>query len=338
MKNILMKPIKLYYIITILPVFTLFSCGNDDDGDDFIGNWVEQSDFEGFRRSSAVSFVIGEVAYVGTGFNGVEDEYYRDVWRYNVSQNFWQRVDSFPGVGRSAAVAFSIEGRAYVGLGFDGDDELRDFYAYEASTDSWSQIADFGGSARRNAVAFALNGKGYVGTGDDGNTLKDFWEYDPAEDSWIQIPSLGGSKRENAVAFVLDGFAYVGTGSDNGILELDFWRFDQTLLPDFPWTQMNDLDEEDDYEIIRENAAAFTMNGLAYIVSGVRGSVTSSVWEYNPRSDAWEEKTPLEGAARRDAVAFTVNERGFISTGRTGSSYFDDIWEFEPFEEEDDED
>ncbi|TRX59113.1 galactose oxidase [Fulvivirga sp. M361] len=334
-----MKPIRLSYIITFLPaVFVLLSCGDDDEGDDFIGNWIELSEFEGIRRSSAVSFVIGEVAYVGAGFNGVEDEYYQDFWRYNVGQNFWQRVDSFPGVGRSAAVAFSIGGKAYVGLGFDGDDELKDFYAYDASTDSWSQIADFGGSARRNSVAFSLNGKGYVGTGDDGNTLKDFWEYDPENDSWLQIPSLGGSKRENAVAFVLDDFAYVGTGSDNGVLELDFWRFDQTLLPDFPWTQMEDLDEEDDYEVIRENATAFTMNGFAYIVSGVRGSVTSSVWEYNPRSDFWTEKTPLEGAARTDAVAFSVNERGFISTGRTGSSYFDDIWEFKPFDEEDEED
>ena len=336
-----MKYTKLFSLATLLGIIGSISCDSGEDDDDFLGNWVEMSDFEGFRRSNAVSFVIGDVAYVGTGFNGDEDEYYQDFWRYNVNQNFWQRVDSLPGVGRSAAVAFSIGDFGYTGLGFDGDDELRDFYRYDPTADEWTQIADFGGTARRNAVAFALNGKGYVGTGDDGNTLKDFWEYDPAEDAWTQIPSLGGSKRENSIAFVIGDFAYVGTGSDNGALELDFWRFDPGLLTDsngFPWIRMTDLDEEDDYEIIRENATAFTMNGLGYVVTGIRGSITNTVWEYDPITDFWTEKTSLEGAARRDAVSFSVNNRGFITTGRTGSSYFDDIWEFEPFEEEDEDD
>ena len=336
-----MRYAKFFSFTTLLFMAGLISCDSGEDDDDFLGNWVEMPDFEGFRRSSAVSFVINDVAYVGTGFNGDEDEYYQDFWRYNVNQNFWQRVDSLPGVGRSAAVAFSIGEFGYVGLGFDGDDELGDFYRYNSATDEWTQIADFGGSARRNATAFALGGRGYVGTGDDGNTLKDFWEYDPATDSWRQIPSLGGSKRENSIAFVIGDFAYVGTGSDNGALELDFWRFDPTILADsdgFPWVRMMDLDEEDDYEIIRENATAFTMGGLGYIVAGVRGSVTSSVWEYDPVTDLWIEKTPLEGAARRDAVSFSVGNRGFVTTGRTGSSYFDDIWEFEPFEEEDEDD
>lgn len=336
-----MKQVKLLSMAAIMGLIGLVACNGDDEDDDFLGNWIEQSEFEGIRRSNAVSFVIGDIAYVGTGFNGDEDEYYQDFWRYDARQNFWQRVDSLPGVGRSAAVAFAIGDKAYMGLGFDGDDELRDFYEYDPATDEWTQISDFGGSARRNAVAFAVNGKGYVGTGDDGNTLKDFWEYDPASDTWTQIPSLGGGKRENSLAFVIGDFAYVGTGSDNGALELDFWRFDHTILDDpdgFPWIRMTDLDEEDDYEIIRESSSAFTMNGLGYVVTGVRGSVTSSVWEYDPVTDFWTEKTPLEGAARRDAVAFSVNERGFIATGRTGSSYFDDIWEFEPFEDENEDD
>ena len=326
-----------FFVLIIIAVASLAACEDDDESGDLDGNWIEQSDFEGFRRSSAVSFAAGEFAYVGTGFNGDEDEYYRDFWRYDPNQNFWQRIDSLPGVGRSAAVGFAIGEIGYVGLGFDGDDELRDFYRYNPGA-GWTRIADFGGSARRSAIAFGLNGKGYVGTGDDGNTLKDFWEYDPGADTWTQIPSIGGSKRENAVAFVIGDFAYVGTGSDNGSLEFDFWRFDPMLLPDFPWVALEDLDEDDDYAIVRESAVAFAMNGRGYVVSGLQGSVTPSVWEYNPLDDRWEEKTALEGAARRDAVAFTVGERGFVATGRSGSSYFDDIWEFRPNEEEDEDD
>ncbi|MEM8568098.1 MAG: kelch repeat-containing protein [Bacteroidota bacterium] len=333
-----MKMNRWLVYLGVFGLLSLVACGDDDDVDDFVGNWVERSDFEGFRRSSAVTFTIGDFAYVGTGFNGEEDEYYQDFWRYSVAQNFWQQMAPFPGVARSAAVAFSLNGIGYVGTGYDGDNELRDFYKYDPGTNSWDEIADFAGSARRNAIAFTVGGKGYVGTGDDGNTLKDFYEYDPQTDTWSQIPSIGGSKRENAAVFVLGEFAYVGTGSDNGRAETDFWRFDPSLLPDFPWIELTDLDEEDDYEIERENAVAFTANGLGYIATGTRGSETTSIWEYDPDTDTWLEKTPLEGPSRRDAVAFTLSERPFIATGRIGSSYFDDIWEFEPFEEEDEDD
>ncbi len=126
--NILEK-VRLPLIILLVALMAVStSCGDDDEDDDLLGNWIEKSDFEGFRRSSSVSFVLGDAAYLGTGFNGEEDEYYQDFWRYNVNQNFWQRVDSLPGVGRSAAVAFTIGNFAYPGLGFDGDDELKDFY------------------------------------------------------------------------------------------------------------------------------------------------------------------------------------------------------------------
>ncbi|MDW7692419.1 kelch repeat-containing protein [Flammeovirgaceae bacterium SG7u.111] len=332
------KNIKIlfYALGVIFFSFTLSAC-EDEDEDELLGNWVEKSDFKGIRRSNTVSFVIGETAYVGTGYNGDEDEYYTDFYAYNVNTDFWESKSTMPGVGRSAAVAFAIDDKAYVGLGFDGDEEMGDFYMYDSSSDEWEQIADFGGTARKNAVAFALNGKGYVGTGDDGNNLNDFWEYDPSTDTWTEIPGIG-KKKENALVFVIGEYAYVGTGTDNGTYEEDFWKFDPTLLPEYPWTRVADLDSEDEYDLTRENASAFSMNGLGYIMLGSGGTVSRSVWEYDPSADYWYEKTSFEGAARIDAAAFSINNRGFVTTGRTGSSYFDDMWEFKPFEEEDEED
>ncbi len=330
---------NFFRLILIIAALITLSC-EDEDEDGLLGNWIERSDFRGIRRSNTVSFVIDNKAYVGTGYNGQEDEYYQDFYQYDVNIDSWTSIDTFPGTPRTAAVAFSVGGKGYVGLGFDGDDELKDFYVFDPNQtkgNQWTRIADFGGTARRNAVAFALDGKGYVGTGDDGNTNNDFWEYDPTTNNWTEIPAIG-KKKENALAFVIGDFAYVGTGSDNGALETDFWRFDASLLPNYPWKPLTDLDEEDDYEITRENATAFVMNGLGYVISGERGTVTRSVWEYDPVSDTWEEKTSIEASARRDATAFTINERGFITTGRTGSSFFDDLLEFAPFEEEDEDD
>jgi N-acetylneuraminic acid mutarotase len=328
-------------IILISSIAILSSCNDEEEVSELLGNWVERSDFEGIARSSAVAFTIGEYAYVGTGFNNSQDEYYADFWRYDAKLNFWQQIADLPGNSRSSAVAFSIDDKGYVGTGYDGDDELSDFWQYDPSSNSWTPKTDFAGSARRSAVGFSLDGKGYIGTGYDGNNLKDFWQYDPSSDSWTQIPSLGGSKRKDAFAFTIGNTAYVGGGSHNGSFERDFWALNAVDIDSevFPWQQLADLDEDDDYyDILREDAAAFSIDNRGFIATGNSGFITSSVWEYNPGSDFWEEKTPFEGSSRVDAIAFTINNRAYLTAGRNGSAFYDDIWEFYPTEEYDEED
>ena len=325
-------------LILLLGVPCTFSSCSDDEDDELIGNWVRRSDFEGTPRSDAVSFVIGDFAYVGLGYDGDED--LRDFWRYDARLDFWTRMDDFPGSARRAAVAFSTDERGYVGTGFDSDNdvEFRDFYAFDpaaASGSQWSVIADFPGSARYNAVAFAEADRGYVGSGYDGNWLKDFYAYDPATDSWEQIVSIGGSKREAAAVMSIDGRHYVVTGRNNNQNEFDAWAYDVTSAS---WEQLNDLDEDDDYNIARYGAVAFSMNGLGYVTTGTSGFNVSSTWEYSPTTDEWEEKSAFEGAARRDAVSFVVNGRAYVTTGASGSTRLDDLREFLPDDESDDDD
>jgi N-acetylneuraminic acid mutarotase len=153
---------------------------------------------------------------------------------------------------------------------------------------------------------------------------------------------VGGSKRRNAVAFVLNNKGYVCGGVDNGVYEEDFWAYDPQ---EDIWTKLNaiadvtDEDFDDEYTgIVGTGKTAFTVNGLAYIAIGGLGSVGNSVWEYDPETDLWERKTSFEGTSRVDGVSFTINNKGYVTTGRSSSSYFDDIWLFEPFEEYDEDD
>ncbi len=333
---------KNYFKMPVLAALFLFFmiCACEEEEDEILGNWIERSDFEGKTRSSSVAFTIGDKAYVGTGFNGSDDEYYVDFWRYDAQMNYWQKISDFPGTARSSAVGFSIDKKGYVGTGFDGDDELGDFWEYDQDSDSWSQKANFAGSPRRSAVGFSLNGKGYIGTGYDGSDLKDFWEYNPQNDSWNQIPSLGGSKRKECVAFVIGNTAYVGTGIHNGSYEKDFWALNGDLVgsEEFPWEQMQDLDEDDDYLILRFGAVGFSINNRGYVATGTAGYISNTIWEYVPGSDIWIERTGLEGAPKTDAVAFTLNDRAFVTIGRNGSTYYDDLWEFRPTEEYDEDD
>ncbi|MGB0525411.1 MAG: Kelch repeat-containing protein [Flammeovirgaceae bacterium] len=313
-----------------LSALFLIGCSDDSDDDSVIGNYVKRSDFEGVARSGAVNFEINGKAYVGLGYDG--DDYLSDFWEYDPDLNFWKRIANFPGVARTNGVAFAIGTKGYVGTGYDGSDELSDFWEYDPATDTWTQIADFGGTARYSAVAFGINNLGYVGTGYDGNFLKDFWQYDPATNEWAQIVSIPGSKREEAVAFVIDGKAYIGTGTNNGVFVMDFWEFD----PNTGWTQKLDIDDDDDYEVDRSSGVAFTLNGFGYIGLGTNFNHLGNFWEYDPVNDIWTEKTDLTeeaAASRSDAVGFALGNRAYLTTGRNGTIRFDDMWEFVPNED-----
>ena len=310
----------------------ILGCSTDEES--LIGNWIERSDFDGIPRNNAIHFVIDNKAYVGLGYNFNDDEYLTDLWSYDPTLNSWQRVADFPAAGRTSAVAFAVNGKGYVGTGYDGNDDLKDFWEYDPVSNSWTQKADFAGTARRGAVGFALGTLGYIGTGNDGNDLKDFWQYDSMTDTWEQIISLGGDKRENAFAFVLNGRAYVGGGRSNGVFEDDFWEYDPTIAN---WIRKEDLDT-DDYNISREGAVAFVINGRGFMGTGSTGAALRDIWEYDPVSDIWDEKTEFEGVPRTEAIGFAIGSLGYICTGRNSNERYDDLWEFDPEAEFDDED
>lgn len=327
-----------FYLIVVLLI--LGACKGGDETD-LIGNWVKKSDFEGVPRNNAVSFVIGNRVFLGTGYDG--EDYLNDFWEYIPGElsggDFWIQRTAFPGKARSGAVAFSINGKGYIGTGFDGDDALKDFWEFDptqGANGTWTQKADFAGSARRGAVAFSINGKGYLGTGNDDNDLKDFWQYDPQTDTWTQIVSIGGSKRINAYAVVVGEKAYIGGGRSNGTYQEDWWEFNPTNETN-PWTKKEDTDETDE-DIARESATTFTLDGKAFVCLGSRGAALGDVWQYDPINDSWQEKTTFEGVSRTEAIGFAVNNRVFVTVGRNSLERYDDIWEFRPNEVEDEDD
>lgn len=320
----------LLLLLSIYNVLLLTSCKNDDE-EDKIGNWVRVSDLDGKPRSNAASFSLGGKGYLTGGYDG--EDYYNDLWEYNPDLNSWTQKASLPGAKRSSAVAFSSTSKGYVGTGYDGLNKLKDFWQYNPNTNTWVQIEDFPGTARYAAIAFGIDQKGYVGTGYDGNELKDFYKYDESTNTWSQIISLGGSKRRDAGVFVINNIAYVGFGSNNGSLVSDFWAFDPT---NETWTRKEDTsDDEDDDEGSQNctSTAAFAINGKGYIATGSISGVSNTTWEYNPLTDFWTQKNNFEGTARESACAFSINNRGFVVSGNSGSLYFDDIWELKPNEE-----
>jgi N-acetylneuraminic acid mutarotase len=337
------KTFYAFSVLFLLIAFMASSCKKTSDSDDdLIGNWKRGSEFEGVGRTEAVSFTIGNKVYVGSGYDGTDR--LNDFWVFDQATGSWLRMADFPGMARNSAVAFSVNGKGYIGTGVDdNDDKLKDFWEYDPVTNEWTRKADFGGTARYNAVGFSTNNKGYIATGYDGNYLKDLWEYDPSANNWVQKASLAGSKRSEAVAFVYNNNAYILTGVNNGSYLNDFWMYNPTANA---WTEkrkINDATDEefdDDYgdNIKRSNATVFIMNDKAYLTCGSRSGILNSTWEYDITGDTWKEKTVFEGPARDGAVSFSLNNRGYIVTGSNSSYRFDDLWEFFPGEEQNDDD
>ena len=342
---------RLIVIFSILIGLSFTSC-NEETVD--LGNWVKKNQFDGTKRSEGVYFSINDYGYWGMGYNATVGKYFTDMYRYNPTSNAWSKLNDFPGTARAYAVCTNNDTKGYVGLGYDGDNFLNDFWEYDAANDSWTQIADFPGGARIDAVAFTLDDYLFVGMGmdDDDLTYKDLYCYHGG--AWDTIAITGfPEKIYKGQAITKDGAAYVLGGSGNGPFE-GFVKFDidvyksmveerktDSLYTANPWVEQTDLNYTDDdtqsaekATIPRYNGVAFVAGDYVYLSLGVNNSgVTQTTFEYDEVTDVWTKKSNFEAYGRQGSGVFVLNGAGYVVGGNNGSTYYDDLWMFEPFKE-----
>jgi len=95
-------------------------------------SWTQKTDFGGTARTNAAGFSIGNMGYIGTGWdNSVK----QDFWEFDPSLNVWVEKAIFGGNARSAAGAFSIGTNGYIGTGGDNSTFIfySDFWEYTPS-------------------------------------------------------------------------------------------------------------------------------------------------------------------------------------------------------------
>lgn len=179
---------------------------------------------------------------------------------------------------------------------------------------AWDKVGDFPGAPRSGAVYFIINDTVYMGTGFNYQLssnpvtlgynnyygrLSDFWKYNPNTDTWTKKASLGDS---------------LGTGT---VATTNF---------------------------ARSNAVAFSIGNYGYVGTGSPDGGTtllSDFWQFDPTAGKlgkWTRVAPLAGgfasytsAPRYSALAFTVQNRGFVGGGTSfGKMNLKDLWEFVP--------
>ena len=126
------------YLSFLVCLVAFIACSDDHHTEPELpqGQWSESHPFKGTPRTGGVGFTIGDVAYVGLGYNIDEPtEALKDLWMYK--DTTWTRIADFPGLERHGAVAFVLNNIAYVGTGYtplsknQADEFHHDFYAYD---------------------------------------------------------------------------------------------------------------------------------------------------------------------------------------------------------------
>lgn len=133
-----------------------------------------------------------------------------------------------------------------------------------------------------------------------------------------------GMSRSNFTVFSLKNVLYLTCGYKNKIFS-DVWRYDGSRW----W---NDIDNIPGNE--RRYPVAFTINdSLAYVGTG-QGIFNSQRVSYGDfyifdrTAERWTEiETPAE-MPRHEAVAFSLNNKGYVVGGHTEDEIFKDVWEY----------
>ncbi len=320
---------KIKHIVITLFTF-LIILTTSHIGAQIEGNWSEKDNFIGDPRFSPVSFTIGDRAYIGLGTTQ-NQEFLKDIWEYNPSDDTWKRMADYPGPDRQLGIGFSIGDKGYVGLGRNADSLLNDVWEYDSLNDSWLELDTFPGIGKVSATAFTIGNLAYVGTGNQtnvvGNETNTFWEFDPNGGTWTQKADFPGPRRDRAISFTIGNFAYLGLGfhtEDPSTTSLgDFWQYNPA---DDSWIQKADYGGQ-----ARSGPVGFVIKDHGYV--GLGFPVLRDVWKYSPDNDSWEEVSRFPSAGRFNPAAFSIGDNAYIVSGFSNQGgnfiYFEDCWEFD---------
>lgn len=327
-----MKKFVFYFLISI---FVFAACNDTIESPYPTIDFKQVNTEQGIGRASAVSFVIGENAYIGLGRNVSRNPALNDLWEFNSNNNVWTKKGNFPGKARVNAIAEVVNGMAFVGLGYDSDfgvyqdggSQLKDFWSYNSITDSWMQKTSFPSDKTNACISFVVGSDIYVGLGFNGWSFEnEIWKYNTLNDTWLQLRNSPMASRAAAVSCSNGNKIFIGTGYNTNNLN-DWWEYS----PDSDsWKQCRSLPDGG-----RQLGVAICVSDRFFVSTGRHfgGDVTDGflfddILEYDVSKDCWYRRGVLPGGGRENAIIFSINGTCYIGLGENDNGILNDLWSF----------
>jgi len=169
-----------------------FGTGNNTDTNNFqtfkdfwkydIGEnkWTGIKDFPGVSRTNAVSFVVGNKAYVGIGFNGIgAPPIYKDMWGYDANTGDWTQIADFPETNSNVGILFSNSTKGYVGVHEANETHRGIVYEYDPGANAWRKVQMFPSGNSLYTKSFFVNNRNFVVGGWWSEKSLQVWEFIP---------------------------------------------------------------------------------------------------------------------------------------------------------------
>lgn len=202
----------------------------------------------------------------------------------------------------------------------------------------WRQMLDTGNLEIIEPVFFSIGSKGFT----INQQTNEVYEYDAASNKVTKKGNFPGPRRlSSATAFSIGNKGYFGLGLGQKsikegsqteweyVYRIDFWQYDPVADS---WTRKADLPippNPNQYEPKQSSffgAFGIEIANKGYVGSGrdVNFSIRKYLYEYNPQTDSWIDKTGNYAPGFSQIVmAFSIGDKGYIADSTT-------MWEYTP--------
>ncbi|MCC6182818.1 MAG: T9SS type A sorting domain-containing protein [Bacteroidia bacterium] len=287
-------------------------------------SWVQLNDFPGTERDDGLAFVINNKAYCITGLE-VGWHCTKNGYVLDGSTETWSVIASLPlGSERQYATGFSYNGLGYLLGGIDCSSIcLNDFFEYSPSLNNWSQLPNFPGQGRQGMSNFIIKNKLYVlgGKYTDGTVTNEIWEYNFSNSNWTQKNNLPFNGMWRGSAFSIDTIGYVcyGLKNDNSY---NHFMFKYNYIND-TWSKISNIVLLD-----RKYIGTAICDQKACLYGGIDSlnNISNTVYVFNPIDSSIAIKLAIPSFARKDGMAFSLNNDFYYTTGVTNSFRTKETW------------
>lgn len=220
---------------------------------------------------------------------GRTDAYLNELWRYNLTQDNWTRVQAYPETDVSGQAAVLAGREAYVFGGKKATSDtyayINDFYEYDTYNNLWTKIDDAPNAPDPLAFAVGCNlGQSayYIGGLREDSVCSEVNQYNIADHEWMVRTNLPEAQY-GGIALVVGNKIFAGLGVRDRAGTINNKKLWSSQITDNEWTTCASIPTEASKII-----GGVTFEGQIYVVDN-----TGQLWMYSPANDLWSKKTRL---------------------------------------------